>query len=245
MTDQAGSVLARCKGVRPVRTAYTPFGNTSPRPSGSQLAFNGQWREADGRGYLLGNGYRAFHPSLQRFIQPDLLSPFGKGGAHAYAYCAAEPVNRLDPSGRSFTLLSVGLAVNLLSTAANAKSMLATPSKMARAASGFALLGVVSATVGLVVRSVAPEANHDVYSYVTYGFFAISAGTRLTDTRWMRRQVQGLGGWVASYNVAKAERTRPLPAGGIELQRLGGEGSPAPLAARGPRSGANRGRQRL
>ncbi|EGH65727.1 hypothetical protein PSYAC_12586, partial [Pseudomonas syringae pv. actinidiae str. M302091] len=49
--------------------------------------------------YLLGNGYRAFNPMLMRFNSPDSLSPFGEGGLNAYAYCAGDPVNRVDPSG--------------------------------------------------------------------------------------------------------------------------------------------------
>ena len=57
-----------------------------------------------------------------RFNSPDTLSPFGKGGINAYAYCAGDPVNRSDPSGRFwgvnwktllssyFSLISVGVS---------------------------------------------------------------------------------------------------------------------------------------
>jgi len=47
----------------------------------------------------LGNGYRAFNPVLMRFNSPDSLSPFGRGGLNAYAYCVGDPVNRSDPNG--------------------------------------------------------------------------------------------------------------------------------------------------
>lgn len=50
-------------------------------------------------GYLLGNGYRMYLPSLIRFGAPDSLSPFEAGGLNAYAYCGGNPVNRVDPSG--------------------------------------------------------------------------------------------------------------------------------------------------
>lgn len=49
--------------------------------------------------YLLGNGYRAYNPALMRFNSPDNQSPFGEGGLNAYAYCAGDPVNSVDPSG--------------------------------------------------------------------------------------------------------------------------------------------------
>ncbi|KPZ22499.1 RHS repeat-associated core domain-containing protein, partial [Pseudomonas syringae group genomosp. 3] len=47
---------------------------------------------------------------------PDSLSPFGKGGLNAYAYCAGDPVNRSDPSGHGFledleSSLYIGAAV--------------------------------------------------------------------------------------------------------------------------------------
>jgi len=39
---------------------------------------------------------------LMRFNSPDSLSPFGKGGVNAYAYCAGDPVNRADANGHSW-----------------------------------------------------------------------------------------------------------------------------------------------
>lgn len=81
---------------------YGPFGEHGPTAHGTRhSAFTGQWREPYGH-YLLGNGYRAYSPRLLRFHSPDNLSPFDAGGLNAYAYCAAEPVNRDDPSGHAF-----------------------------------------------------------------------------------------------------------------------------------------------
>lgn len=34
-----------------------------------------------------------------RFNKPDTMSPFGKGGVNAYAYCQGDPVNYQDPTG--------------------------------------------------------------------------------------------------------------------------------------------------
>ncbi|WP_241150180.1 RHS repeat-associated core domain-containing protein, partial [Pseudomonas viridiflava] len=61
--------------------------------------FTGQQADSVTGHYLLGNGYRAFNPSLMRFNSPDNLSPFGRGGLNAYTYCQGDPVNRADPTG--------------------------------------------------------------------------------------------------------------------------------------------------
>ncbi len=75
------------------RVAYTPFGH---RPQAEGIGFNGELPDRLTGHYLLGNGYRAYNPVLMRFNSPDSLSPFGKGGINAYAYCAGDPINRHD-----------------------------------------------------------------------------------------------------------------------------------------------------
>lgn len=80
--------------------AYAPYGhreavNTLPGLPG----FNGEQPDPATGHYLLGNGYRAYNPTLMRFNSPDSLSPFGEGGLNAYAYCVGDPVNRSDPTG--------------------------------------------------------------------------------------------------------------------------------------------------
>ncbi|RMV69560.1 hypothetical protein ALP05_02115 [Pseudomonas caricapapayae] len=87
------------------------------RQSGALPGFNGELLDSITGHYLLGNGYRAYNPVLMRFNSPDSLSPFGKGGLNAYAYCAGDPVNRSDPDGREFIdvlLTSTYIAAGLL-----------------------------------------------------------------------------------------------------------------------------------
>ncbi|MFJ4443137.1 RHS repeat-associated core domain-containing protein [Pseudomonas sp. NPDC089422] len=81
--------------------AYTPYGYRADQ-GGPVLGFTGQPRDANTGCYLLGNGRRAFNPRLMRFHSPDDMSPFSAGGLNAYAYCAGDPINRSDPSGRSW-----------------------------------------------------------------------------------------------------------------------------------------------
>jgi RHS repeat-associated protein len=99
-TDQQRSVLNALDATQPHPLAYSPYGH---RPLGngllSLLGFNGERPDPVTGHYLLGNGYRAFNPVLMRFNSPDSWSPFGEGGLNAYAYCAGDPRNRVDPTG--------------------------------------------------------------------------------------------------------------------------------------------------
>ncbi|MFB4394415.1 MULTISPECIES: RHS repeat-associated core domain-containing protein [unclassified Pseudomonas] len=96
-SDAANSVLFSHRQRFLHTNTFTPYGyQATPQ---TLLGFNGALRESAGGNYVLGNGYRLYRPALMRFLGPDKLSPFGKGGANSYAYCLGEPVNRSDPSG--------------------------------------------------------------------------------------------------------------------------------------------------
>ncbi|MGE8153597.1 RHS repeat-associated core domain-containing protein [Pseudomonas vancouverensis] len=99
-TDQQRSVLNVLDAARPHPLAYSPYGHRRVENGLlSLLGFNGERPDPVTGWYLLGNGYRTFNPVLMRFNSPDSWSPFGEGGANAYAYCAGDPVNRKDPTG--------------------------------------------------------------------------------------------------------------------------------------------------
>ncbi|WP_122501424.1 RHS repeat-associated core domain-containing protein [Pseudomonas viridiflava] len=104
--DQQHSVLSALSAAQQQAIAYSPHGHRAPL--NHLPGFNGEQPDPVTGHYLLGNGYRAYNPVLMRFNRPDKLSPFGKGGLNAYAYCAGDPVNRNDPSGHELidTLIS-------------------------------------------------------------------------------------------------------------------------------------------
>ena len=98
--DNKRSIIAEITGDRINSIAYSTYGQQSGQQAvTTELGFNGELREARLGWYLLGNGYRAYNPTLMRFHSPDSLSPFGKGGLNAYMYCVGDPVNASDPTG--------------------------------------------------------------------------------------------------------------------------------------------------
>jgi RHS repeat-associated protein len=109
-TDLQRSVLHSAADGQHQQIVYSPYGHRSSE-SGliSLLGFNGERQDPVTGHYLLGNGYRAFNPVLMRFNSPDSLSPFGKGGVNAYAYCLGDPVNWVDPMGE-FALFTRGIS---------------------------------------------------------------------------------------------------------------------------------------
>ncbi|RMN64956.1 YD repeat-containing protein [Pseudomonas syringae] len=96
-TDMQGSVLEAVSGQERQSLAYSPYGHRAQ--GGPFSGFNGERADPVTGHYLLGKGYRAFNPVLMRFNSPDSLSPCGRGGLNAYAYCQGDPVNRSDPGG--------------------------------------------------------------------------------------------------------------------------------------------------
>jgi len=86
-------------------------------PALVRTGFNGEFQERSGV-YLLGS-YRAYNPVLMCLHSPDSLSPFGRGGLNAYAYCLGDPVNRVDPTGHLpwWGMTALGLAAPALGVA--------------------------------------------------------------------------------------------------------------------------------
>lgn len=116
-SDLQQSVLAELDRNGPNPFAYSPYGlQSASTRAATHLGFNGQFKEGATGWYHLGNGHRVYNPVLMRFHSPDRLSPFGKGGLNAYAYCSGSPVNRVDPSGRSWLALLSSAVGSLLNT---------------------------------------------------------------------------------------------------------------------------------
>lgn len=163
--------------------AYSPYGW---RPSSIDTAtgFNGQRLEPATGGYLLGNGHRLYNPVLMRFTRPDALSPFGKGGVNAYAYCEGDPVNGIDPTGEFLTAL-LGL---LRSAGAGAGVAFTSLVSIKAPASGIALGGIrVAIAGGLIgaagaVMGVAGDKNAVIVASLGAGLVGTGALMRAVPT---------------------------------------------------------------
>lgn len=90
---------AEQRGLAQQALSYTAYGHL-PGMLDAVLGFNGELRDGVMQAYPLGNGHRFYPPALMRFLSPDTLSPFGRGGVNAYCYCEGDPINNMDPSGQ-------------------------------------------------------------------------------------------------------------------------------------------------
>ncbi|QQU05213.1 RHS repeat domain-containing protein [Myroides odoratus] len=129
-------------------------------------AFNGERKDPISGHYHLGNGYRSYSPVLMRFTCPDSMSPFGAGGINAYAYCAGDPINFIDPSGHSAMgtaglfsggVISQGLA-QLGAVGGIALGIIGIVSAVATFGASVAGMGVAMASISLTL-SLAAEAT--------------------------------------------------------------------------------------
>jgi len=179
-TDQQQSVLAQLGEEHLTDCAYSPYGHR-PAEGGlfSLAGFNGEQLDPATGLYLLGNGYRAYSPTLMRFLSPDSMSPFGEGGLNAYAYCLGDPVNRIDPTGHISwqTILGVGLSV--FGIVASVLTMgAATP--WAVAALGLAVTSGLSSIASEVVNELEPESQAgNILGWITFGLGLASFGAGL------------------------------------------------------------------
>ncbi|WP_367237357.1 RHS repeat-associated core domain-containing protein [Pseudomonas sp. Rh2] len=97
---QQSTLISRLENINP--TAYSPYGHDNNPPVSPLVSrFTGQPWLTGSISYPLGNGHRHYSTMLMRFMSPDAISPFGNGGMNAYAYCADDPINKVDPTGQT------------------------------------------------------------------------------------------------------------------------------------------------
>ncbi|RMN89816.1 hypothetical protein ALQ51_04245 [Pseudomonas cannabina] len=177
------------------RTSLARAVADASRQPGALPGFNGELIDSVTGHYLLGNGYRAYNPILMRFNSPDSLSPFGKGGLNAYAYCAGDPINRSDPTGHGFledleSSLYIGAAV----------------------LGGFVGLLAARSSISAVLKGVKVKPP---VAASTHSFFQAPATRRAASTSEKISAVTGVTGlvataaWAASFVLTKTDPDSP------------------------------------
>lgn len=142
--DAQGSV--RLEADNALRTrSYSAHGAEAANDDNSPFGYAGERRDTL-TGWYMPEGYRPYDPIIMAFLSPDSDSPFGQGGLNAYAYCAGDPVNRIDPSGHGWvTWLVAGIGIGLGVIGTIATFGAAAPAFAALAAGGVGALTASSA----------------------------------------------------------------------------------------------------
>ncbi|MFJ3466788.1 RHS repeat domain-containing protein [Pseudomonas sp. NPDC090201] len=211
--DAQGSV--RLEADDQLRTRhYTSHGAQAGGADSTAFGFAGQRREPLTGWQILGD-YRPYDPVLMCFLSPDSQSPFGAGGINPYAYCAGDPVNRIDPDGHSwvnYALAGAGLAIGVASAIAGFGALLTvgasicyagsaalTPSAMMVLAAGMLdLVSLGTGVAGLVAEHTGADQNvASVLGWVSLGT-GLAAGA-----------LSGLSGPVARFAGRRARAPTP------------------------------------
>ncbi|SFW34724.1 RHS repeat-associated core domain-containing protein [Luteibacter sp. UNCMF366Tsu5.1] len=83
--------------------ALANYGAYGASPRGSTAAktrYTGEVQEPSTDWYMLEE--RPYDTRLRRFLAPDSLGPFDRGGLNRYTYCSGDPINRIDPTGHAW-----------------------------------------------------------------------------------------------------------------------------------------------
>ncbi|MCE5975477.1 RHS repeat-associated core domain-containing protein [Pseudomonas sp. JR33AA] len=101
LTNKSDRGLTQSKCIPHSFLTYSPYGHSTSLTSLALIRYNSEYWNRELQMYHLGLGHRQYKPSLMRFISPDRLSPFERGGINAYSYCSGDPINYSDLSGRT------------------------------------------------------------------------------------------------------------------------------------------------
>lgn len=163
---------------------FSPFGAGQLADAAANiLGFNGQRRDPVSGSYHLGNGYRAYNPTLMRFNCPDNLSPFSAGGINPYVYCLGDPINRADPTGHISWQAGLGIGLGILgviATAGAAALAISAAGGIGAALSAASVTSLVTGAAGLAadVTGIASGAVSDTNPELsaTLGWMSMGAG---------------------------------------------------------------------
>ncbi|NBF16954.1 hypothetical protein GV729_16955 [Pseudomonas sp. Fl4BN2] len=233
-TDAQGSITTEANdGIN--TPVYGAYGQS--QPGAGRLGYAGALREQDSGWYFLGD-YRIYNPVLMRFHSRDSLSPFGEGGLNGYAYCAGDPVNRIDPSGHSWLdwlLPAAGITLAVIGTVASLGA-LAAPTAALTASYVTAVTTATLSVVSLAadVASIALLATGNENAGRILGWVGMATGLASAAPSMAGAAAKGVkkaGRFVGSWQH-KLQHAGGAPGGGRAFpghaQRVGATAAPIP-----------------
>ncbi|MHC8305644.1 RHS repeat-associated core domain-containing protein [Pseudomonas sp. PB3P13] len=198
LTDGKNSVLAEGGQDELRKAVYGAYGHRNPDDDlKCLLGFNGEVRDQTSGWYLLGQGYRAYNPTLMRFHSPDSLSPFGAGGINPYCYCAGDPINFTDPTGHAnrgvnlkglagaiMSAIGIGLtiaavAVPLIGGVAVSAIFLARAAVFTTIGVGFGGWGIAEGIMATTATKLTDRESHAMNSLISGGIDSALGGVFL------------------------------------------------------------------
>lgn len=164
-TDAQGSVRLEADSTVRARH-YSAHGAGGATSDAAAFGYAGEQREPLSGIYIPG-GNRPYDPVLMCFLAPDTDSPFGPGGINPYAWCAGDPVNRVDPDGHSwvnYALAGAGLALATVALIPGLQAALPAAGVLISSGAGLLTTGHIAtlAAVALDIISLATGAASTV-----------------------------------------------------------------------------------
>jgi len=178
LTDHLGSTVAitDSNGTLTSQQRYLPFGGTranvtSPNSPGTDFGYTGQRQLDAGMGGLMDYKARFYSPYLNRFIQPDTITPGGPQGLNRYSYALNNPIRYNDPDGHCpicIGLVLIGSFFIFNGTSDSYQPNLSAEELQSRETSVY--LGVAITLTGLSIKSKLVEAAANIYDCATGGY---------------------------------------------------------------------------
>lgn len=227
--DQAGSILVEAEtDVR--HQCYSPYGYLPSETADPRLAYNGELLDQASGCYLLGAGHhRPYSPTLHYFLAPDALSPFYEGGVNSYAYCAGDPINRMDPTGHIWKWIVMGISAvaAVVSLGALAAPLVAGSAALTASAIAGAAMSAVSAVTevgALIAEATGNELASGIFGAVGLMVGIVGIGTALPSIAKAGGQlVKRLGKFARSRKLTTSDPSGGWHTGGYLKLR---DGSP-------------------
>lgn len=186
----------------------------------SRVGYAGELRDVENDLYMPGS-YRPYDSVLMLFLAPDSASPLGAGGLNRYAYCGADPVNRVDPDGHSiWGWIGAGLSLVFGAIAIAASAGALTPVVAPLVTS--VMSGTITSATLSAVTAMATVSFISTATIATLTAVSMSTGLAATILEATNnKQAAGVLGWVSAGTGAAASVTAVASSAARAVEKVG------------------------